>query len=484
MAGVTSSTGISSTLGTYSGITSQDIDKLIEAESVPLLKLTNRKTQMTDQQNAWKDVKLRLNTLFTKIENLQKNATFNTRVITSSNSDKVTMTATDGADIQDYQLTVEKLATASKGVSGEIPGLAGKTIYEKLDKTGTLELTNHEGKVSTIKVSDGDSLKEITNKINATTKESGVKASIVNNRLVVASVETGEKNIQIGGDLADDLGFSASEGTYTKGQNAEFTIDGMKVTRPTNIISDVVENVTITLKTETKEPVTIGMKNDDDKLVGAVKELVDQYNAVMDFVAEKLAVGDPSKKDNKTGTLAGDSSLIRLQSSLRMLMTGAPGENGTTTIIKPSEIGIDSKDKTSAVKFDETKFREALKKDPEAIKNFFFNKVSQEVESIDKDGNNVQSIEKVEIGYTKKLKDLMNTYLSDEKGKKSVFTTRTETLSQNLKDLDSRIELFTERIDKKRDYYVKTFSRLDQVMMQAESQMAYLQSQMDSFSAR
>lgn len=484
MAGVTSSTGISSTLGTYSGITSQDIDKLIEAESLPLRKLTNRKTQITDQQNAWKDVKLRLNTLFTKIENLQKNATFNTRVITSSNSDKVTMTATDKADIENYQLTVEKLATATKRVSGEISGLAGKTIYEKLEKSGKLEITNDAGKTSTIEVEDGDSLKEITNKINANTKESGVKASIVNNRLVVASVATGETTIQVGGELADDLGFSESEGTFIKGQNAEFTIDGMKVTRPTNTISDVVENVTITLKAETKEPVTIGMTNDDDKLVGAVKELVDQYNAVMDFVSEKLAVGDPSKKDNKTGVLAGDSSLIRLQSSLRMLMTAAPGENGSTDIIKPSEIGIDSKDKTSTVKFDETKFREALKKDPEAVKNFFFTKVPKEIESVDQEGQPIKTTEKVEIGYTTKLKELMNTYLSDDKGKKSVFTTRTETLSQNLKELDSRIEQFTARIDKKRDYYVKTFSRLDQVMMQAESQMAYLQSQMDSFSAK
>ena len=42
MASVGSASGISSTLGTYSGISSKEIDKLIEAESVPLTKMNLR----------------------------------------------------------------------------------------------------------------------------------------------------------------------------------------------------------------------------------------------------------------------------------------------------------------------------------------------------------------------------------------------------------------------------------------------------------
>ena len=72
---VTSDTGISSTLGSYSGITSQEIDQLIEAESAPLIRMNNQKSLILEQQNAWKDVRLRLNTFSKNVETLQKNET-------------------------------------------------------------------------------------------------------------------------------------------------------------------------------------------------------------------------------------------------------------------------------------------------------------------------------------------------------------------------------------------------------------------------
>lgn len=484
MAGVSSSNGISSTLGSYSGITAKDIDKLIEAESLPLVKLNHRKTQLSEQQNAWKDVKLRLNTLLGKIDNLQKNATFNTKKITSSQPEKVTMSATDSAETGSYQIVVEQLATATKVASGEILALKDQTIYDSLNLKGSLELTNDAGQVSTLEISEGDSAKEIITKINANSKETGIKGSLIDNRIVISNVATGAKTLNVGGSLAKELGLSPESRTVTEGDNAKFKIDGMSVVRSSNTITDVIENVTINLHGETKEAATISLATDDEKAVAAAKDLVEQYNAVMDFINEKLNTGDPSKKDNKPGSLSGDSSLIRLQSSLRLLMTSSPGENQTTGHLKPAEIGIDSKDRTSLVVFDEAKFREALGNDPQAVQNFFFNKIPQEVEITDQAGVTTTVKDKKEVGYTVKLKELMNTYLSDANGARSVYTSKTETLSQNLKELDSRIERFTAQIDKKRDYYVKTFTRLDQVMMQAESQMAYLQSQMDSFTAR
>jgi len=58
-------------IGSYSGIDQATIDKLMEVEKLPLVQLSNKKTDITAKQNAWKDVNTRLNSLFEKLKALQ-----------------------------------------------------------------------------------------------------------------------------------------------------------------------------------------------------------------------------------------------------------------------------------------------------------------------------------------------------------------------------------------------------------------------------
>lgn len=489
---VTSDTGISSTLGSYSGVTSQEIDKLIEAESTPLIRMNNQKSLLIEQQNAWKDVRLRMNTFSKTIENLQKNETWNSKVATSSKPDKVTITGTDKAMEDSYDITVEQLATNTKQVSGDIEKLEGKTIYESLGTSGNLEFASNdpEGEPIVIEISETDSLKDITNKINAESKETGVKATIVNNHLVISNVETGDTDLEFNGseELMSDLGLDSDSVTKTQGQNSKFTIDGMPVERTSNNVSDVIEGVTIHLHGETEEPAKVGLVRDIEKSIEAVNAFVDQYNALMDFIDEKSDLGDPSKSDNKTGPLAGDSSINRLQTSLKLMMTGMPDANPNSTISKPGELGIATKDKTGRIYLDEDKLRAALEEDAQNVQNFFYSTEKVTVDKKDKfgnimmdeDGNPIKETQTKEYGYTVKLDELMNTYLKDEVGKKSVYTSKNESFDKSIRQLDDKIDRFTEKIDKKRDYYVRTFSRLDQAMMKADQQMAFLLSQLDA----
>lgn len=496
MPAVTSPTGISSTLGSYSGIGSEQIDQMIEAESTPLLRMNNQKSLILEQQNAWKDVRMRMNSLFKTIETLQKNETWNSKITTSSKPDKVTISGSDKAMEDSFDITVQQIATSTREVSGDIDKMEGKTIYDGLGTSGNLELDskNPDGEKVTIEINENDSLKDITNKINSESKETGVKATIVDNHLVFSNVETGATDFNVGGDqaLLGDLGMDKNSATnaptYSKGINSKFTIDGMEVERTSNDVSDVVEGVTIHLHGKTEENVTVGLKRDLDKPVEAVNAFVEQYNGLMDFLNEKMDIGDPSKKDNKPGPLAGDNTASRLQSSLKMLATGLPDQNPHTTFKFPSEVGI-SVDKNGVLSLDEEKFKELLKEDPQNVQNFFYYAEKTLVEKKDEfgnvikdeDGNAIMDFDKKEFGYTVKLNELMNSYLKDQAGQKSVYTTKKESYEKSLKDLDDRIDQFTKKIDKKRDYYVRTFTRLDQVMMQAEQQMATLITQLDSF---
>lgn len=496
---VTSETGISSTLGSYSGITSQEIDQLIEAESTPLIRMNNQKSLILEQQNAWRDVRLRLNTFSKNVETLQKNETWNSKIATSTKPEKVTITGTDKAMEDSYDITVEQLATPSKQISGDIEKLEGKTIYESLGTSGNLEFEakNPEKDAIIIEINEDDSLKDISNKINAESKDTGVKATIVNGHLVISNVETGDSDLKMTGsaDLLTDLGMNTESDLnapkYTQGQNALFTLDGMAIERSSNDISDVVEGVTIHLHGETEESVKVGLVRDLEKPVEALNSFVEQYNGLMDFINEKSDIGDPSKKDNKQGPLAGDSTARRLQTDLKFLVTGMPEENPHTTFNYPAELGL-TVDKDGYLKLDEQKFRNALEEDPQNVQNFFFvtekNIIDKKDEfgniMVDEEGNPLRETQTKEFGYTVKLNDLMNTYLKDEAGKKSIYTTTDESFERSIKQLDERIDRFTEKLDKKRAYYVRTFSRLDQAMMQADQQMAFLITQLDALNTK
>ena len=55
----------------------------------------------------------------------------------------------------------------------------------------------------------------------------------------------GDKNFLIDGNAAEGLGIG-STATTTQGQSAIFELDGMKITRDSNSVTDVIDGVTLT----------------------------------------------------------------------------------------------------------------------------------------------------------------------------------------------------------------------------------------------
>src|SRR5699024_11990023 len=84
MASITSASGVSSILGQYSGITSTEIEELLQGETVPKIRAQNRIEDIQKQKTAWSDVKSRLNNFLTKLKVLQSNEAFQTKKASSS----------------------------------------------------------------------------------------------------------------------------------------------------------------------------------------------------------------------------------------------------------------------------------------------------------------------------------------------------------------------------------------------------------------
>lgn len=479
----TGSISSSSYMGQYTGITSDTIDQLLQSDELRKTVIQNKIDKINTKSQAWTDISARLSNLTSKLEALQDEGTYGTKKVTSSDDASATVSGTADSMEGSYDLIITQLATASKitgGVVSKADGTTKISTKDALGYSGKLTITNGATDGSDtaltveIDVKATDSLKDIANAINNAkdpsdstgTKGAGLKATIVNNQLVITSEEMGNRTLTIGGNLKDSLGFKDSK---TKpGQSAIFKLDGIEMTRNSNNPTDVVDGVTFNFKkADASKTITLGLTNDTDKELSAVKDFVSQYNSVMSFLSEKMDVGDPSKSDNTTGALAGDSTLISLQSKLQSTVLGGKSVNG----VSASTLGL-SVDRSGTLSLDETKFKAQLAKNPNAVKDFFF-----------VDTSSKYSTEKTGTGYTADFKAVIDRYTSTKSGSEGVITLRKSSYQNEIKDYNKQIERITEQIATKRARYVTMFTNLDTAIGNLQSQFSYFQSQNSSSSS-
>lgn len=470
----------SSYMGQYTGITSDTIDQLLQSDELRKTVIQNKIDKINTKSQAWTDISTRLSNLASKLDVLQDEATYQTKKVTSSDDTIATISGTSDSMEGSYDLVVKQLATASKitgGVVSKADGTTKISTKDALGYSGKLTITNGATDGSDtaltveIDVKATDSLKDIANSINNAkdpsdstgTKGAGLKATIVNNQLVVSSEEMGDRTLTIGGDLKDSLGFANSQ--TTRGQSSKFTLDGIEMERNSNSPTDVIDGVTLNFKkADASKTITLGLTNDTDKELSAVKDFVSQYNSVMSFLSEKMDVGDPSKSDNTTGALAGDSTLISLQSKLQSTVLGGKSVNG----VSASTLGL-SVDRNGTLSLDETKFKAQLAKNPNAVKDFFF-----------VDTSTKYATEKTGTGYTADFKAVLDRYTSTKSGSEGVISLRKSSYQSEITDYNKQIERITEQIATKRARYVTMFTNLDTAIGNLQSQFSYFQSQNSS----
>nr|WP_321293038.1 flagellar filament capping protein FliD [uncultured Trichococcus sp.] len=479
-------------MGSYSGITSETIDSLIAAQSGKLTQYNNQKETLTKEKTAWADIQTRLTNLNTKTDTLMDPKSFFSKKTTSSDETKLAVTAGTNAVPGDYTIMIERLATTSQLFSGEIL-TAEQTSTSALGFEGTFKLASQDTseigssapttlKQADITVATTDTLKDIITKINVTTKDSGISATIIDGRLSLTDAQMGDRTISATSttDLADKLALNpaatgAAQATHAAGNTAKITVNNMiTLERNTNTITDAIEGMTLNLKATTAgTAVSLSVADDTDNTLKVVKDFIEQYNSTVSFITEKLSVGNPSSETNVAGALSGDSTLLRLQSSLRQMLTGGveiQKTNPSDTIETQKydfigSLGI-SVDRYGKAAIDETKLKEVITKEPDRVAGFFSR-------SITVDG----TTEKKKVGLAEKLQTMVNSFVDSKDG---MITAKNKTYDKAVDDISKKVESFNERMEAQRARYVKMFTALDTAMMQAESQMSYLSSQLTS----
>ena len=456
-------------MGLYSGIDMSMVEQIMAAERAKGARFTQQKERYTQSQNAWRDMNTRLDSLYKRLEDLQKPETFSSKSVKMTGPENISVTASTNAATGDYRVQVQQLATQTR-ISGNRVETGGD-IRTALNKSGNLEINTGGGDSLNIEIDENDSLRSISDKINNSTADSGIRASIVDNRLILTHTEYGGKPLEVGGSLANDLGFDGV--TAVIGQEAEFTIDGLSITRSSNTIDDVIEGLTFNLTNvhNENESTVISVTEDMDKAAEALQRFVDQYNSTQSFIRSQLSVGDPSAENNQTGTLTGDGTLMRLQSSLRSMMTSS--ESHGTSIKGLQDLGV-TIDRNGTASFDRTVLDKQVRNNPDEVSRFFSSSgISENIE--DDEGNRVTNTRTERKGFSQDMRTFVNQYISSSNG---IIKSRQDTYDRMIRDVNDRITRFEERLEMRRNRYIRQFTALDTAMMRAESQMNFMFSQL------
>ncbi|MDX8044633.1 flagellar filament capping protein FliD [Gracilibacillus sp. S3-1-1] len=345
-------------------------------------------------------------------------------------------------------------------------------------------------------ITGDETLNQVVNKVNNADIGVSMMYDSFSDRVSLRRTETGdfgadEKEISVSGSfMTETLGFNDTNATYSAGQNAKFTINGLETERATNNFQ--IDGVTFNLKKtfESDEAVTVNVSNDTDAVFDNITEFVDTYNTLIDAIngkateeyyrdyepltdEERSALTDKQQEDwedrAKSGLLKNDPILRDVLSSMRTDFY-APVNNADSagTFNQLAAIGITTtSDYMSGGKLeikDEAKLREAIESDPQGVENLFRG-----------DGDTYE-----EQGIARRLTDSVNSAMDkiNERAGRATYTNQQFTLGRNLDQVEDQIQRFQDRLTQIEDRYWRQFTAMEKAMAQANEQAAYLQQQL------
>ncbi|MET0856625.1 MAG: flagellar filament capping protein FliD, partial [Telluria sp.] len=237
--------------------------------------------------------------------------------------------------------------------------------------TGSTFTTAGSG-VKTVTIDpSNDSLAGIRDAINKAAI--GVTATIVNDgsgtpyRLSLSSSATGtatSMKISVA-NTAPDTGLATllshnpagSQALVQKSaaQNAEFTVDGIAVSKATNTVSDVIGGVTLNLLKTNTDPTTVTIARDTAAVTTAVNDFVKAYNEISKNFVDATAYNAATKQ---AAILNGEAAVRGMQAQVRAVLSN-PIAGGASAFSRLSEIGV-AIQKDGSLAVDATKLGNAV----------------------------------------------------------------------------------------------------------------------------
>ena len=387
-----SSPGIGSNLD-VNGIVSQ----LMALEQRPLASLAREEASYQAKLSAYGTLSGVLGQFQSALQALATPQKFQGLAASVADGTIMSASAGSGAVPASYAVEVLALATQQKLHSSAFTnttdaiGTGTITIQYGTYNSGANSFTLNAAKAAQSVTIDAahNTLSGVRDAINAA--GIGVSATIVNdgtvNRLMLTSKDSGAANslkITVAdADLAntDTAGLSrlAYDPTLSAGsgknltqalaaQDASLKVDGILVTKSSNIITDAIEGVTLNLTKASALGVatTLTVSRDQSSIQASVGAFVSAYNALNKTITDLTSYNAQTKRG---ATLIGDGSVLRIQNGIRGLL-GAPVAGLSGALRTLSDIGV-AFQKDGSLKLDSAKLQGAISNNFDQLAKLF-----------------------------------------------------------------------------------------------------------------
>ncbi|XOV81511.1 MAG: flagellar filament capping protein FliD [bacterium] len=378
-------------LGVGSGLLTSDlVEDIISAEREGTdLRLDAKRAEYEAKISAFGAVRSGIDGLSAAVRDLGSSTSLLSNVVTSSNENAITASASATAKPGIH--TVEVLATARAHTltsvrydtidtvvgSGTIDVRFGATTFAGGNYDSFTENPDRASGQIVID-SSNNTVSGIRDAINAA--DLGVVASIVNDGegfiLVLTSDRTGEDQSMeltvtedspaglsaLNFNLADNVPGTNMTQTVDA-DDAIVVIDGITVSRDTNTINEVIPGVTFTaVGNNAGAPATVSINQDTQAVSDKMQAFVDAYNSV------KTLTDDLTDFDEEKGIgalLTGDSTVRTLMSQLRRFMSRSVMEVESSSLRALVDLGISTNQNAGfQLQFDATQFAQNLVANP------------------------------------------------------------------------------------------------------------------------
>jgi len=465
-------------------------------EEQPKIELEEKKEDLYSKKSVLTELYSKLSSLKTAAEGLADplRDCFAAKKAISSDIEKFTLSSSAGAELGNHSLAVERLASADTRVSKQLTNTDTTFSTITTDQTFSIEVAHPTEEdpdnritidvtisADTFQNENDQVLADICDNLNMAmsnavlagtiSSSERVQASIVNeysgvSRLIFRSMSSGYDNRMEMTDSTDNLlsaleinqnalasgasgGYMTEIGSSATNSllNSKFTVDGLTLYRNENVVSDVLEGVTITLLDtfSTMENMTISA--DTATVKDDVREFLDVYNDVMQCVRDATGINSES---GNSGQLSMDGNYMSMKSDLRSIILSTVDGVLNTDFSTMFSIGIEANSIGMLSIKDASKFSDALETGTTNVSDIFNTETN---------------------GIVDQLKDYIDRYIGAE-GK--IFDSKS-IIDSRVSYLDNRIDSLEDLLDEREAQLRKELLQLQEAMALLGGQQSFLQ---------
>ncbi len=442
----------------------QVVDQLVKVARLPVDRLADKKASLNSKSTDYATLSTKLVMLQSAADKLRLSTSFDRTGTSVSDSTALSAAGSSTATAGTYSIRITQLAQSHQLTNKAAKAVAATSTDIVGGPSGTFTFRVGSGADQTVALGSTATLEDLRTAVNDL--GAGVTASIINTgsdttpayRLVLTAVSTGAANgVTI---VSDDTDLDLDNGSGTGGvdtlqaaQDATVVVgdpnqNPVTLTRSSNVVSDAIPGVTLTLlKTTGSSTVQVGVSRDVAAVKANITALATAYNDVVKFINERNTYDTATKKG---GLFFNEPTVRGVLTQLRTALSSSVA--GLSSVSTAGEIGFKT-ERDGTVTIDDAKLDSALASGYSAVKNLFINQTSS-------------------TGIAQLINNAVDVLDDAVSG---ALTLRKNGLTKQITDLTAEIARKEDAVAQYEDRLRRQYAALDGLLGRLQSQIGFLQ---------